>query len=164
MTTKAKIIPYPDLGAWRAKLSDQARPLVVSNGCFDLLHAGHVSLLEHARNAGQTLLVGINSDEAIRALKGNSRPIISESHRLRLLAAMEAVSAVCLFPELDACEFLLRSRPDVYVKGGDYTLETINQNERRLIEQLGARIEFSQKLEGLSTSVVLENIARKIAR
>jgi len=154
-----KIIPFEQLAAWRANLSESGRKVVFTNGCFDILHPGHVFLLERGRALGKTLLVGLTSDAAIRLLKGPGRPALPERDRLLMLCSLEAVSNVCLFPEVDACAFLGKARPDIYIKGGDYTLDTLNQNERRLLERAGTRIEILPRFENRSTTEILRRVA-----
>ncbi len=156
----SKIVPRTELPVWRAALRQSGRRLVVTNGCFDLLHAGHVEYLEAARARGDALLIGLNGDESVRQLKGPSRPVTPERDRARILAALACVDAVCIFPELRATGFLSAAQPDVYVKGGDYTLETINQDERRAVEQSGGQIAFQPFLPGRSTSGLLAKIQR----
>ena len=106
----------------------------MTNGCFDLLHVGHVTYLEAARNLGDCLLVGVNGDAGVRELKGTGRPINVEQDRAAVLAALQSVDALSIFPEATATRFLRLAEPDIYVKGGDYTLETLNQEERRAVE------------------------------
>src|SRR5215831_9412508 len=129
-----KIISWDCLPGWRARMRADGKRLVVTNGCFDLLHLGHVTYLENARNLGDALLVGLNGDDSVRQLKGAGRPINSEADRATVLAALESVGAVCIFPETAATHFLSLAQPDVYVKGGDYTPEKLNQEERRAVE------------------------------
>ena len=136
------------------------RKLVVTNGCFDILHLGHVTYLESARNFGDALLVGINGDEATRQLKGPGRPVNAEADRATVLAALASVDGVCIFPEKAATKFLSAARPDIYVKGGDYTLDTLNQDERRAVEQAGGKIVIIPFVPGKSTTAVLEKISR----
>jgi D-glycero-beta-D-manno-heptose 1-phosphate adenylyltransferase len=150
-----KILSAEALANWRQALRERQQRLVVTNGCFDLLHAGHVTYLEAARNSGDALLVGVNSDDAVRGLKGPGRPINSEADRALIVAALESVDAVCIFQERDAVRFLERTEPDVYVKGGDYTIDTINQEERRLVEGLGGRIVLLGHVPGKSTTALL---------
>jgi rfaE bifunctional protein nucleotidyltransferase chain/domain len=119
---------------------------------------GHVTYLQQARHQGDVLLVGVTSDDGVRALKGPGRPLNNEQDRASVLAALESVDAVCIFHELDARTFLQTVRPDVYVKGGDYTLDTINQDERRLLEQLGAQIVILPAVPGKSTSALLQRM------
>ena len=153
-------MPAPDLARWRDGLRRSGKKLVVTNGCFDLLHVGHVTYLEQAARQGDALLVGVTSDAGVRALKGAGRPVNTAQDRATLLAALQSVDAVHIFPELDAKVFLKSIQPDVYVKGGDYTLETINQDERRLLEDLGVKIVLLPVVPGKSTSALLEKIHR----
>jgi D-glycero-beta-D-manno-heptose 1-phosphate adenylyltransferase len=155
-----KILTREALAGWRAAERAAGRTVVATNGCFDLLHAGHVAYLEDARSRGDSLLVGVNGDASVRSLKGPDRPLNAEGDRARIIAALEAVSAVVIFPEVRAVDFLADARPDVYVKGGDYTLETINQDERRAVESAGGRIAFIPFLPGKSTTSLVEKIQR----
>jgi D-glycero-beta-D-manno-heptose 1-phosphate adenylyltransferase len=154
---KAKIVPYADLAVWRKGVKGT---LVVTNGCFDILHLGHVTYLETARNLGDLLLVGVNSDDAVRGLKGEGRPINSEDDRAAVLAALQSVDAVCIFPDVRATNFLRAARPDIYVKGGDYTLDTLDQDERRAVESLGGKIHLIPFVPGKSTTSLLRKISR----
>lgn len=160
MNLASKIISPTDLAQWRESLRAQGRRLVVTNGCFDLLHAGHVTYLADARTHGDALLVGVNGDAGVRELKGPSRPINNEHDRALVLAALESVSAVSIFPEKRAVHFLTLAQPDVYVKGGDYTLETLNQDERRAVESAGGRIVIIPLVPGKSTSSLVDKISR----
>lgn len=153
-----KILSTETLACWRREIRSVGKRLVVTNGCFDLLHAGHVTYLEAARSIGDALLVGVNSDAAVREIKGPSRPLNSENDRALVVAALESVDAVFIFRERDAVRFLQEVQPDIYVKGGDYTLETINQEERRLIEQAGGRIVLLAHVPGRSTTGLLERM------
>ena len=145
---------------WRENLRAQGKKLVATNGCFDLLHVGHVTYLQEARNLGDALLVGLTSDANVRQLKGEGRPLNSEQDRAGVLAALQAVDSVFIFPEFDARNFLQRVQPDVYVKGGDYTLDTINQDERRLLEKMGVKIVLLGVVPGKSTSALLEKMGK----
>lgn len=136
------------------------KTLVATNGCFDLLHLGHVAYLESARNQGDALLVGVNSDRAVHELKGPDRPVNSESDRAAVLAALESVTGVCIFSEKTATRFLAAAQPDIYVKGGDYTLETLNQEERRTVEKAGGKIFIIPFVPGKSTTALLKKISR----
>ena len=157
---REKIIAWEKLPEWRAAIRATGRKLAVTNGCFDLLHLGHVSYLESARNLGDILLVGINGDEATRQLKGPGRPVNSESDRAAVLAALASVDGVCIFAEKTATKFLSEARPDIYVKGGDYTLETLNQDERRAVESADGKIVIIPFVPGKSTTALLEKISR----
>lgn len=155
-----KVLSAKDLGPWRDRLRQAGKKLVVTNGCFDVLHLGHATYLEHARQQGDSLLVGITSDDNVRKLKGAGRPLNTAADRAAVLAALQSVDAVHVFPELDARAFLAAVRPDVYVKGGDYTIDTINQDERRHLEAAGVRIVILPVVPGKSTSDLVEKIRR----
>ena len=123
---------------------------VMVSGCFDLLHVGHITILENARRFGERLIVAINSDESVRGLKGPSRPIVGERERARVLAALAAVDAVVVFDEATPLDLIVASRPDVLVKGGDYAPETIvGANE---VLSWGGQIKIVPLVEGYSTS------------
>lgn len=160
MNFREKLIPWAELPEWRKKMRAARQRLVVTNGCFDLLHLGHVTYLEAARNEGDALLVGVNSDQAVRELKGSDRPVNAEADRAGIVAALESVSGVCIFAERTALRFLSAAEPDIWIKGGDYTVETVNQEERRAVESAGGRIVILPFLPGRSTTALLERIAR----
>ena len=160
MSFREKIIPWEKLPEWRAALRARGKRLVVTNGCFDLLHVGHVTYLETARQQGDALLIGLNGDEAVRQLKGPERPVTPEADRAAVLAALKSVDGVCIFGEPTATRFLAAAQPDVYVKGGDYTMDTLNQNERRTVEQAGGRIVIIPFVPGRSTTALLKKISR----
>ncbi len=160
MNFREKIVPWDDLPRWRAALRASGRKLVVTNGCFDLLHLGHVTYLENARKQGDVLLVGLNGDNSVLQLKGPGRPVNGEQDRAAVLAALESVDAVCIFAERTANRFLTVIQPDIYVKGGDYTIDTINQEERRTVEQAGGRVVIIPVVPGKSTTALLEKILR----
>jgi rfaE bifunctional protein nucleotidyltransferase chain/domain len=155
-----KIISWEQLPAWRDALRAQKRKLVVTNGCFDLLHRGHVVYLEAARSLGDALLVGVNSDASVRGLKGPDRPVNSETDRAAVLAALQSVDGVCVFTDRTAMTFLSTVQPDIYAKGGDYTIDTINQEERHLVEKLGGKVAIIPGVPGKSTTALLEKISR----
>lgn len=160
MKSADKIISWEQLPAWRDALRAQGRKLVVTNGCFDLLHRGHVTYLEAARALGDALLVGVNSDTGVRELKGPDRPVNSETDRAAVLASLQSVDGVCIFTDRTAIQFLSTVRPDIYAKGGDYTIDTINQEERQLIEKLGGKVAILPGVPGKSTTALLEKISR----
>src|SRR5688572_5550343 len=158
MNFRSKIIHYSDVVGWREQWRGRKR-LVVTNGCFDLLHLGHVTYLETARNLGDLLLVGVNSDAAVRGLKGEGRPVNAEDDRAAVLSALESVSAVTIFPDVRATSFLAATQPDIYVKGGDYTLETLDQEERRAVESAGGSIVLIPVVPRKSTTSLLKKIS-----
>jgi len=157
---RRKIIPFEALAEWRSRIANDGRKVVVTNGCFDLLHLGHATYLERARNEGDLLLVGVTCDQAVNLLKGPGRPLNNQEDRAALLAALECVDCVCIFAEQTAKRFLMLARPDIYVKGGDYTLETLNQDERRVVESAGGKIVLLSLLAGKSTTGLLQKIAQ----
>ena len=158
MSFREKIIAWDTLPQWREALRTSGKRLVVTNGCFDLLHAGHVTYLETARQQGDALLVGLNGDASVRQLKGPDRPVNSEYDRAVVLAALESIDGVCIFAEPTATRFLAAARPDIYVKGGDYNLDTLNQEERRIVEQAGGKIVIVPCVPGKSTTALLKKI------
>lgn len=160
MDFRDKIIPFSSVAKWREQLRAAGRRLVVTNGCFDILHAGHVTYLAAARALGDALLVGLNSDASVHQLKGAGRPVNPEQDRATVLAALAAVDGVCLFEEMDALRLLAEVKPDIYAKGGDYTIDTINQPERRLVEGAGGKVVILPGVPGRSTTNVLAKIAK----
>ena len=160
MNFRQKIIPWEKLPQWRAAIRASGKRLVATNGCFDLLHVGHVTYLELARHQGDALLVGVNGDDSVRQLKGIDRPINVAQDRAAVLAAMESVDGVCIFSENTAATFLSTVKPDIYVKGGDYTIDTINQEERRAIESIGGTVKIIPLVPGKSTTALLKKISR----
>jgi rfaE bifunctional protein nucleotidyltransferase chain/domain len=155
---ETKVVQPKDLLLAVSKLP---RPLVFTNGVFDILHRGHASYLAQARHLGASLVVGVNTDASVRLLgKGSDRPINQEDDRQALLAALASVDLVVLFNEATPLHLIAQIRPDIYVKGGDYTLETINQDERRAVENGGGRIAFLKFVEGKSTTGLIAKIQR----
>ena len=118
---KNKIISFAQLTAESQRLQSEGKRIVATNGCFDILHVGHVRYLAAAKAQGDVLVVGLNGDKSVRQLKGAGRPVNREQDRAEVLAAVESVDYVVIFPETRATKFLAAARPDVYVKGGDYT-------------------------------------------
>lgn len=159
MAFRDKIIPFSDLAVWRQTQRELGRRVVATNGCFDLLHVGHASYLEAARSLGDLLLVGVNSDASVQRLKGPTRPINREHDRAALIAALASVDAVCVFDETSAERFLATAQPDVWAKGADYTLDTLNQDERKTVERAGGRIAFLDLVPGKSTTATLKRLS-----
>lgn len=155
-----KIIARENLPAWRAAVRASGKKLVVTNGCFDILHTGHVTYLETARSQGNILLVGVNADASVRELKGPQRPVNNENDRALVLAALASVDGVCIFTERTAANFLALAQPDVYVKGGDQNASTVPAEELRVIEQGGGKVVFTPLVKGKSTSALLEKISK----
>jgi rfaE bifunctional protein nucleotidyltransferase chain/domain len=157
---KNKIVDAEELSAIAKEMRAQGRKLVLTNGCFDLLHTGHVRYLQTARELGDALAVAINGDDSVRALKGEGRPLNSEGDRAEVIAALECVDHVIIFAEVRATQLLEKVRPAIYVKGGDYTAETLNAEERAALERAGAEIRILPFEKGHSTSRLIETIKR----
>ena len=153
-----KIVDFQELSERSQQLRAAGKKLVATNGCFDLLHVGHVRYLRAARALGDFLAVGLNGDRSVRELKGKGRPITAERDRAEILAALQSVDFVTIFPEMRATQFIAASNPSIYVKGGDYSPETLNEQERALLKELGAEIRFIPFEAGYSTSHLLEQI------
>lgn len=137
---------------------DPAGTIVFTNGCFDILHVGHVRSLQAAKSLGDRLVVGLNGDESVRALKGANRPFNPESDRAEVLAALESVDYIVIFPEPRATKLLQEIRPHIYAKGGDYTPESLEQEEVRALRAIGTRIEILPLVPGKSTTNLIHLI------
>src|ERR1051326_2745587 len=158
---REKIISAEEAAAIANELRANNRKLVFTNGCFDLLHVGHIRYLGAARALGDALLVAVNGDASVRALKGEGRPINRGVDRAEVVAALECVDHVVIFPEVRATALLERVRPALYVKGGDYTADSLDSEERAALERIGAEIRFVPFEAGYSTSSLLEKLPKK---
>lgn len=156
--SSGKLLSADELAAARDTLAAAGRRLVFTNGCFDLLHVGHVRYLQGARTLGDALAIGLNADDSIRALKGPDRPLNRAGDRAEVLAALACVDYVTIFDEPRATRLLATVRPQVYAKGGDYRLETLNPEERAALEAAGSEIRFVPMVPGRSTTGLLERI------
>ncbi len=132
--------------------------LVVTNGCFDLVHAGHVQYLYEASKLAPLFVIGLNSDDSVRKLKGPGRPIQPQDERALVLAAFGFVDHVVIFDDVRATEFLRKAAPTIYIKGGDYTLENLDPGERRVLQLAGVPIKFVPMIEGRSTTDLIRRI------
>ena len=150
------ILDRGELRRARAELRAAGRRLVFTNGCFDILHVGHVRYLTEARRLGDALMVAVNSDASVRRLKGEGRPVMGEGERAELLAALEAVDYVTIFDDLSPRALIAEVLPDVLVKGGDYAPEEIHGREE--VERAGGRVVALPFVEGASTTGVIERI------
>ena len=157
--TRRKIHPPNRL----AKLLEDARAkgktIVTTNGCFDVLHLGHLRYLQAARELGDLLVVGVNSDASVQALKGANRPLVPENERAELLAGLECVDYVTIFSELDPVALLSQLKPDVHVKGGDYEIDEII--ERGAVEANGGKVVVGLNVPGKSTTNLIQTIHDK---
>jgi rfaE bifunctional protein nucleotidyltransferase chain/domain len=158
-----QIVTLADAPAFRAELRKQRRKVVTTNGCFDLLHVGHLRYLLEARALGDFLWIGLNGDASVRELKGPGRPLVPEADRAELLAAWRMVDAVTIFPGVRATAFLRAARPDIYAKGGDYTAASLNPEEAAALEACGAKVEIVKLVPGKSTTKIVEKMAENKA-
>lgn len=157
-----KAMSRDEAAHYAAVLKARGKKVVFTNGCFDLLHAGHVKILKEARAMGDALFVGINTDRSIRRLKGDDRPLLDENDRLEILSALDCVDAVTLFGEDTPLELIKRIKPDVLVKGSDYAKSEVVGRE--VVEKHGGRVELAALVKGKSTSALIESILKKNKR
>ncbi len=158
LPSESKIISQQDIQALRTEHKKNGQRVVLANGCFDVLHAGHVRYLEAARKEGDVLVVGVNSDATVRDLKGAGRPILDEKARARLVAALRAVDYVIIFSETSVEVLLEELRPDVHAKGTDYTADTVP--ERATSNSLGIRVAIVGDPKEHSTRGLLESVRK----
>ena len=154
--SREKIQPLADIVRYRDLLADEGQRLVFTNGCFDLLHVGHVRYLQAARALGEALVVAVNSDASVRALKGPARPINPEHDRAEVLAALGCVDYVVIFDAERVTKLIREIRPHIYAKGGDYTVESLNAEELWALREVGADIQILPLVPGKSTSAMIE--------
>jgi rfaE bifunctional protein nucleotidyltransferase chain/domain len=159
LRTSAKIVTLAEVAAYRETLRMRRRKVVATNGCFDLLHVGHLRYLTGARGLGDFLWVGLNGDASVRELKGEGRPLVPEADRAELLAAWRVVDAVTIFPAVRATTFLRAVQPDIYVKGGDYTVASLNPEEAEVLRDCKAKIEIVPLVPGKSTTSLVKKMA-----
>jgi rfaE bifunctional protein nucleotidyltransferase chain/domain len=142
----------------RKALLSENKTLVLTNGCFDLLHAGHVYSLEKASELGDELWVALNSDSSVKSLKGPTRPIYSVMERAYMLCSLKFVSLVFIFEGSNLAKEILQLKPDFYAKSGDYSLNNLNQDEKISLDKVGTEIHFVSLLEGFSTTKIINHI------
>jgi len=151
-----KLVEKNKIQAVLAELKKQNKKIVMTNGCFDILHAGHVRYLKESKKFGDILVVGLNSDSSVKALKGPSRPINGELDRAEVLSGLESVDYVVLFDEISPAKLLEEIKPDIYTKGADYTVDTLP--EAKTVLAYGGKIEFIKLVEGRSTTKIIDKI------
>jgi rfaE bifunctional protein nucleotidyltransferase chain/domain len=157
--SRVKIQSIAELARCRDLLADEGQRLVFTNGCFDLLHVGHVRYLQAARALGEALCVAVNSDASVRALKGPTRPVNNVEDRAEVLAALGCVDYVVVFDTERVTSLVRAVRPQVYAKGGDYTVDSLNPEERQALIDVGADIHILPLVPGKSTTATLEKLA-----
>ena len=150
------LIQQSELKDLVCKLKQKKKTVVFTNGCFDILHVGHVRYLRESAKLGDILILGLNSDSSIKRLKGKNRPINTQNDRAELLANLNCVDIVVIFDEISPEKLLVEIAPDVHTKGADYTIETLP--EAKAIIQAGGRIEFIDFVEGKSTTNTIKKI------
>lgn len=151
----AKLKSPGELAAIRDQMEAEGRRVVLTNGCFDLLHVGHVRYLEAARAMGDALIVAVNGDDSVRALKGSSRPINPESDRAEVVSGLGCVDYVTIFPAVRVTDVIAEVRPHVYAKGGDYTVATLDPLEKSALDAAGAEIHILALVPGRSTTSIV---------
>jgi rfaE bifunctional protein nucleotidyltransferase chain/domain len=154
-----KVISSTEVPALRRKLSDEGKTLVFTNGCFDILHLGHVDYLSKASDLGDILMIGLNSDDSVTRIKGPGRPLQDEWSRAMILASLGFVDYVVLFSEDTPYELILAAQPDILVKGSDYTAEEIVGYD--IVTKRGGKVVTVDFLEGYSTSRIVEKLKEK---
>lgn len=153
----SEIIPFEGIEQFttnQRKLGKQR--IVFTNGCFDILHRGHVDLLEKARALGDFLILGLNSDDSVRRLKGPQRPLVTEDDRAFIISRLRSVDTVCIFEQDTPLDLIQKIRPDVLVKGGDYSVETIVGHE--IVQAYGGLVQTIPLINGHSTTTILNRI------
>ncbi len=140
----------------------EGKKIVFTNGCYDLLHIGHVRCFKEARNLGDILVVGLNSDRSVRALKGAPRPIVPEGERAEILAALECVDYVTIFDEDDPRDIIAQVKPDILVKGGDWTVDTIVG--RDIVESYGGKVLSLPLTAGVSTTAIVNSFSSHLSK
>ena len=158
------VLDWDGVQHWRDEARSAGLRVVLTNGVFDLLHRGHVDYLQRSAALGDRLLVAVNSDASVCALKGPARPLNAESDRAYVLAGLRCVTATFIFPGPRLAAEILALRPDVYTKAGDYTLETLDASERAALHAVGAAIHFLPFLTGLSTTGLIAKGARAFSQ
>lgn len=153
-----KLLSLEQAVARRAECAAAGRKVVLVNGCFDLLHAGHIHFLQQARALGDELFVALNSDASVRALKGPKRPVQSEQERAFALSALACTTALVVFRQPRLTPEIRALRPEVYAKAGDYTLATLDAGERTALQEAGADIRFVSFLPGFSSTDLIRRI------
>jgi D-beta-D-heptose 7-phosphate kinase/D-beta-D-heptose 1-phosphate adenosyltransferase len=151
-----KIIPFAEIAQLSQTLHQQGKKIVFTNGCFDILHCGHILYLEKAKELGEVLILGLNSDISVKRLKGNNRPIVPERDRALVTAALESVDYVCIFEQDTPWELIELIQPDVLVKGGDWQVDKIVGAD--IVQKKGGKVLSLNYEQGISTTNIIERI------
>ncbi len=156
---KRKIADFEDIENITRDIRDDGKKIVFTNGCFDILHIGHIKYLSRAADLGDVLVVGVNSDKSVKKIKGENRPLIDQEERKRILAALECVDYVVIFKEETPIRLIKHVEPDILVKGGDYEPDEVVGRE--YVEKTGGRVEIVPCVEGISTTEIIEDIVKR---
>ncbi|MAS94802.1 MAG: D-glycero-beta-D-manno-heptose 1-phosphate adenylyltransferase [Verrucomicrobiales bacterium] len=151
-----KFVPRQNLPELLEQLRREGKKIVFTNGCFDLLHVGHVLLLRESKELADVLIVGLNEDESVRRRKGEGRPVRNLGQRVAYMAEVDEVDYMTSFDEDDVTNLLLEISPDIYTKGGDYVLDTVDESLKKAIEEKGIDVRFLSLEEGVSTTNILK--------
>ncbi len=155
---QGKIMSMDSAIEWRKKLTDKNNRLVMTNGCFDLIHRGHIEYMLAARSKGDKLLIAVNSDKSVQSIKGPDRPLNSEDDRSLVLASMGFIDGIIIF-NTPRCDKIIEAiKPDIYAKGADYNIDTIDQTERKALEAAGSEIAFISFVPGYSTTSIIKKM------
>ncbi|MBX7157008.1 MAG: D-glycero-beta-D-manno-heptose 1-phosphate adenylyltransferase [Verrucomicrobiae bacterium] len=153
-----KLVPFEEIESFRNQCRAKKQRVVMTNGCFDLLHVGHVRYLQQAKALGDILWIGLNSDSSVKALKGEKRPLNNQEDRAEVLSALACVDWVTIFEEV-RCDQLIRAiAPDIYAKGGDYKPDTLDPEELKALQQVGAEIKILPLVPGRSTTTLIQRM------
>lgn len=153
---KSKILSLSDMARKINELKSEGKKVVSTSGCFDIVHAGHVTYLEEAKTKGDVLIVLLNSDSSVRRLKGDNRPIVNEEERATVIAGLGCVDYVCLFDESTPCEMISKLQPDIFIKGGDYKGKHIPEMD--VMSLYGGKVEYVSMIDGCSSTNIIEKI------
>jgi rfaE bifunctional protein nucleotidyltransferase chain/domain len=157
-----KVVDINELVGIREKVKKEGKKVVFTNGCFDILHRGHVDYLEKAKKLGDILIVGLNSDESVKKIKGEKRPIVPQDDRAMVLSALGCVDYVCLFDQETPRELIEKIIPDVLVKGGDWEKENIVG--RKIVEENGGKVFTIPEVKGKSTQKIIQTIIDRYSK
>lgn len=155
---KAKIVDIDELEQIACQLKQQGKKIAATSGCFDIIHAGHVTYLEEAATKGDVFVLFLNSDDSVRGLKGKKRPIVPQQERAIVVAGLECIDYVCMFDEYTPCRMIEIIKPDIFIKGGDYEGQWIPEMDS--VMQYGGRVQYVSMVDGCSTTNIIEKITK----
>ncbi|EQA61636.1 D-glycero-beta-D-manno-heptose 1-phosphate adenylyltransferase [Leptospira alexanderi] len=157
MDLKTRIVPWENVAIFASRIRENQR-IVFTNGCFDLIHRGHITYLSQARELGDFLWIGLNADSSVKRLKGEQRPVVPEDDRAILLSNLRFVDAVTIFSQDTPLELIRLIKPAIHVKGGDYKAEDLP--ETSIVREFGGKVEILPFVPGKSTSLLIEKILK----